>query len=40
MRRWIGVLAILPLVTLAGCDFLGFKEWRWHQRLMLEVETP
>ncbi|MBO6902868.1 MAG: hypothetical protein JJ864_16115 [Rhizobiaceae bacterium] len=40
MRRWIRILAILPLVTLAGCDFLGFKEWRWHQRLMLEVETP
>jgi hypothetical protein len=37
-RVKIGMLACLLL--LAGCDFLGFKEWRWRQRLTIEVETP
>ncbi|MBL8579332.1 MAG: hypothetical protein JNK47_19175 [Mesorhizobium sp.] len=27
-------------LTLSGCDFLGFKNWQWNQRLILEVETP
>lgn len=32
-------LAAVLLVS-AGCDLLGFKQWNWHQRLAIEIETP
>lgn len=34
-----GLLACLML-TLAGCDILGFRSWSWHQKLTVTVETP
>lgn len=35
-----GVVASILLLGLSGCDLIGFKRWEWHQRLVLEVETP
>jgi hypothetical protein len=41
MKRILATLAILALFPLlAGCDLLGFSEWEWHQKLVLEVVTP
>lgn len=31
-------IALAP--GLSGCDALGFGSWTWHQRLVLEVDTP
>lgn len=40
MKFWkFGLVACL-LMLAGGCDILGFQNWRWHQRLTLEVETP
>lgn len=29
------LLAVLP-----GCDMFGFRDWEWHQKLTVTVETP
>jgi hypothetical protein len=34
----LAILALFPL--LAGCGLLGFRNWEWRQKLVLEVETP
>lgn len=34
------ILAILAISSAAGWHSLGFKNWEWHQKLVLEVETP
>ncbi|MVA97003.1 hypothetical protein GN330_07050 [Nitratireductor sp. CAU 1489] len=40
-RRKVALLYVLIAITLlAGCDALGFKNWEWRQKLVLEVETP
>ena len=41
MKRVLVTLAILALFPLlAGCGLLGFRNWEWRQKLVLEVETP
>lgn len=37
---FITVTTVLAALLLPGCDFLGFRDWEWRQRLVLEVETP
>ena len=44
MKDWrqlcaAAVLASL-LLSLAGCEMLGFRTWSWHQKLTVTVETP
>ena len=34
------VVLVVVALTLAGCDALGFKNWEWRQKLVIEVETP
>lgn len=37
----IGAAAAIALAPgLSGCDALGISSWTWHQRLVLEVDTP
>ncbi len=31
---------LMAALTLAGCDALGFKNWEWRQKLVIEIETP
>ena len=33
------LVGISLAIGVSGCDALGFKEWTWHQRLLLEVAT-
>jgi len=41
-RRQLCAAAVLAslLLSLAGCDMLGFRSWSWHQKLTVTVETP
>ena len=41
MRRSVlSLLVLLPLtLCLSGCGELGFDNWRWHQKLIVEVEV-
>ncbi|MEP3436528.1 MAG: hypothetical protein ABJN75_07095 [Hoeflea sp.] len=37
----IGVALLASLMlTLAGCDMLGFRSWSWHQKVTVTVATP
>ncbi|MBD9372358.1 hypothetical protein IB238_06935 [Rhizobium sp. ARZ01] len=38
VRAALGLLFILSV--LAGCEFLGFGYWSWHQKLTVVVQTP
>lgn len=40
MRSLFITVTVLAALLLPGCDFLGFRDWEWRQRLVLEVETP
>jgi hypothetical protein len=44
MKAWrqLSAAAVLVslLLSLAGCDMLGFRSWSWHQKLTVTVETP
>ena len=33
-------MALASFLSLSSCGLFGFKHWNWHQRLVLEVETP
>ncbi|MEP6058755.1 MAG: hypothetical protein ABJ152_12225, partial [Nitratireductor sp.] len=37
---WAKSALVAALLALAGCDALGFKNWEWRQKLVIEVETP
>ena len=38
LRRALCILALSA--GIASCDAIGFKNWSWSQRLVLEVKTP
>ncbi len=41
LAGWVVVAVTLVAALLKfGYDALGFKSWHWHQRLVLEVQTP
>ena len=37
---WAKSALVAALLALAGCDALGFKNWEWRQKLVIEIETP
>lgn len=39
-RRAVLGAMLAGCLALSGCDFLGFRNWQWNQRLVLEVDTP
>jgi hypothetical protein len=40
MRRFIVILALLLTAGVLSWWALGFRNWEWHQNLVLEVQTP
>lgn len=40
--RWLyrALVLAFAVLGLAGCDMLGFRNWSWHQKLTVTVETP
>ncbi len=35
-----GVLLLTLVLGAAGCEWMGFPQWEWHQKLTVEVATP
>lgn len=36
----LGVVVFMLGLGLTGCELMGFPEWEWRQKLMVEVATP
>ncbi len=35
-----GMLLLTLVLGTAGCEWMGFPQWEWHQKLTVEVATP
>ncbi len=41
MKTWtLGILGVLAVAMLSGCELIGFKNWEWHQKITVEVVGP
>ena len=45
MLQWMrnlvrGVAVVLCAIGMSGCEWLGFPEWEWRQKVTVEVATP
>ncbi len=38
--KWVLMVIMVMGIGLTGCEWMGFPEWKWRQKVTVEVVTP